>query len=166
MTARPPRRHHYLPQMYQRAFTNAKGQVRVVNVDEERDFTTNTTNAFVEADFYTVASVDAEHDRELIERRIYAEVEGFTMPILNALVCGKFPPSRQHRADFAAFMALMVTRERHFRTQMDDFAKQWGEVMQLAAGMTSDEQWEHQRRMWEDGGRVGAEPPGPFTAEQ
>jgi hypothetical protein len=152
--------------MYQRAFANAKGQVRVVNVDKRRDYTTNPTNAFVETDFYTVSSVDAEQDRELIERHIYAEVEGFTTPILNALVCGEFPPSRQHRADFAAFMALMVTRGPHFRAQMDDFAQQWGKVVQLATGMTSDGQWERERREWEDGGRAGAEPPGPFTAEQ
>jgi hypothetical protein len=165
-TTRPPRRHHYLPQMYQRAFANGTGQVRVLNLRNRRDFTTNPVNAFVETDYYTVASVDAEVDHELIERRIYADVESHTTPILRALVNGEFPPSPQHRADFAAFMALMVTRGPHFRAQSDDFADQWGKVIQLQAAMTPNEYWERQRREWEDAGRFGAEPPGPFTPEQ
>jgi Protein of unknown function (DUF4238) len=72
MSSSQPRRHHYLPQMYQRAFANAKGQVRVVHVDGSRDYTTNTANAFAERDYYTVASVDAGADHEVIESRIYS----------------------------------------------------------------------------------------------
>jgi hypothetical protein len=152
--------------MYQRAFANAKGQVRVVNVRDRRDFTTSTANAFVERDFYTVASVDAEEDHALIENGIYAVAEGQATPILERLIDGDFLLDGQARADFAGFMALLVTRGPHFRKQMDGFAQQWGEVVQLQAAMTPPEHWERERRAWEDGGRAGPEPPGSLTSEQ
>lgn len=162
----PPRRHHYLPQMYQRAFANAKGQVRVLHTDGSRDYTTSTANAFAERDYYTVASVDAEVDHELIESGIYAKAEAIADPALKRLLAGEFPPTLQDRADFAAFMALQVTRGPHFRQLAERITEKLGEAMQKGMAMAPPEYWEGKRLDWEVGGRVGLEPPGPFSPQQ
>jgi hypothetical protein len=162
----PPRRHHYLPQMYQRAFANARGQVRVFHVDGSRDYTTSTANAFAEHDYYTVASVDADVDHEIIESGVYAKAETIADPSLKRLVAGTFPPSTQDRMDVAGFMALQVTRGPHFRRFSDHVSEKLGEAMQMGMAMAPDEYWEGKRLEWEAGGREGPEPPGPFTSEQ
>jgi hypothetical protein len=46
-----------------RAFADAKGRVRVVERATGKEFTTGTANVFVERDYYTVASEDAEGRR-------------------------------------------------------------------------------------------------------
>jgi hypothetical protein len=161
-----PRRHHFVPQLYQRAFTNAKGQVRVVDLVEDRDYTTKTTNAFVETDYYTVASVETAEDRKLVEAGIYGRAESIAADALRGLVDGRFPPSDQHRMDLGGFMALQVTRGPHFRNFADHAAEKMGEAMQMAAAMAPPEYWERKRQEWEGGGRHGPEPPGPFTPEQ
>jgi hypothetical protein len=152
--------------MYQRAFANAKGQVRVVHADGSRDYTTSTANAFAERDYYTVASVDAETDHEIIESGIYSRAEGIADPALKRLVAGQFPPNPQDRMDFAGFMALQVTRGPHFRALSNQITEALGEATQMGMAMAPPEYWEGKRLEWEAGGRVGPEPPGPFTPEQ
>jgi hypothetical protein len=96
-----PRRHHLLPQFYMRSFANARGQVRVVERATGREFTTSTANVFVERDYYTVSSVYAEDDHQLIEG-LYAQVEGVAAPIFeqlrdgNSLSAARNAPSSLH----------------------------------------------------------------------
>lgn len=92
-----------------RAFANGQGQVRLIDREHGRDFTTSTTNALVERDYYTVASEDAEDDHGLIEG-LYSKVESVAAPAFERLCADDFPLPGQDRSEFASFMALQVTR--------------------------------------------------------
>ena len=69
-----PRRHHLVPQFYMRSFADSQGRVRVLERATGKEFTTGTTNVFVERDYYTISSVESEEDHALIES-IYAQAE-------------------------------------------------------------------------------------------
>lgn len=88
-----PRGHHLLPQFYMRAFANSREQVRVVDRSTGRDFTAKTTNVFVERDYYTVSSVDAEDDPGLIEG-LYSQVETIASADLRARPGLRLPARR------------------------------------------------------------------------
>jgi hypothetical protein len=163
---KPTRQHHYLPQMYQRPFANPTGAVRVLHVDGTRDYTTGTAVAFVEKDYYTVASVDAEEDRRVIERGVYGEAEKIAAPAHRHLVEGVFPLDPQERMDFAGFMALQKTRGPGFREFSDYATNQMGKAMQMGMAMAPDDYWIAKRAEWEADPSSGPEPPGPFTKEQ
>jgi uncharacterized protein DUF4238 len=163
---KPTRQHHYLPQMYQRPFANAKGAVRVLHVDGSRDYTTGTAVAFVEKDYYTVASVDAEEDRRVIEHGVYGQAEKIAAPAHRHLVEGVFPPDPQERMDFAGFMALQKTRGPNFREFSNYATNQMGKAMQMGMAIAPDDYWEAKRVAWEADLSSGPEPPGPFTKEQ
>lgn len=166
MPNKPPRRHHYLPQLYQRAFADTNGRVRVLDIDKGRDYVTSPVNAFVQGDYYTVASVDAEVDHGLIESGIYSRAESIAADALRTLVDGTWPLALQHRMDLAGFMALQITRGPHHRKFAQHVAETMGEALQMGAAMAPPEHWERVRAEWEAGGRVGPEPPGPFTPEE
>lgn len=67
-----------------RSFADARGRVRVVERATGKEFTSGTANVFVERDYYTVSSVDAQDDHALIEG-LYAKVEGVAAPIFGQL---------------------------------------------------------------------------------
>lgn len=163
-TAAPPRRHHLLPQFYMRRFTNEKGQVRVVERATGKDYTTATTNVFVERDYYTVSSEDAEDDHGLIEG-LYAQVEGVVAPIFDQLCHGDFPLGGQERSEFASFMALQVTRGRQHREMVQNMTDVLGREMLKMAADQPPGYWEKVRAEWE-ANPVGPEPPPPLTDEQ
>jgi hypothetical protein len=164
MSSRPPRRHHTVPQFYLRSFADDRGRVRVVARDGSADFITSTANAFVERDYYTVASVHAEDDHGLIEG-LYAEVEGQVAPVLEKLRDDEFPLDGQDRADFAAFLSLQVTRGREFRQMVGRVTEQLGRVMMETAATAPDEYWAREHEEWEKT-REDPEPPPYLTAEQ
>lgn len=152
--------------MYQRAFANAKGAVRVVALDGSQDFTTGMKNAFVEGDYYTLSGPDGQQEHALVERELYAEVESAVDATLRSLVAGRFPVSIDERVAFAEFMALQVTRGPHFRKFADHMGEQLGKALQMGMAMTPAQHWERKRAEWQADPEAGPEPPGPFTAEQ
>jgi hypothetical protein len=154
-----------LPRLYQQAFVGTNGLVRVVDRERGRDFQTGPANAFVQRDYYTVASVDAEVDHELVERNIYGRAESIVAGPLSHLRKA-FPPSLQDRMDLAGFMALQVTRGPHHRRFADHAAQQMEKASRMAAAMAPPEYWQRQRVEWEAARRAGPEPPGPFTDEE
>lgn len=147
-----------------RSFADSRGRVRVVGRSNDQDFTTATANAFVERDYYTVSSVDAEDDHALIEG-LYAQVEGLAAPAFEQLRAGQFPLDGQDRAEFAAFMSLQVSRGRMFRSFMDDVTDQFGRMMMRQAATAPPGYWSAKRAEWE-ASREGPEPPHELTAEE
>jgi hypothetical protein len=156
-----PRRHHVLSQFYMRAFADAKGRVRVVERASGDEYTSGTANVFVERDYYTVSSADAEDDHGLIEG-LYAKVEGVAAPIFEQLRDGDFPLDGQSRSEFASFMALQVSRGRMFRDFMDRTTDQMGRMMLRMAADAPEGYWEAKRSEWETN-PIGPEPPPPLT---
>ena len=159
-----PRRHHLLPQFYMRAFADDTGRVRVVERGTGREYTTGPANVFVERDYYTVSSVNAEDDHSLIEG-LYSQVETVAAPVFEQLRAGEFPLEGQDRSEFASFIALQVSRGRSFRTLMDDMTDQMGRMMLSMAADAPPGYWEAKRAAWEATGE-GPEPPPPPTDEQ
>jgi uncharacterized protein DUF4238 len=158
-----PRRHHLLPQFYLRSFADQDGKVRVVERATGHEFTTGPTNVFVEGDFYTVSSVEAEDDHQLIEG-LYARIEGVAAPVFEQLRAGDFPLDGQDRSEFASFMALQVTRGRMFRRWMEQFANQTGRMILRMAAEAPPGYWEASRAEWE-ANPEGSEPPPRISAK-
>jgi hypothetical protein len=144
-----------------RSFANAKGQVRMVERATSNEFTTSTVNVFVERDYYTISSVNAEDDYGLIEG-LYSQVEGVAAPIFEQLRDGDFPLDGQDRSEVASFMALQVSRGRMFRRFMDKVTDQMGRTMLRMAADAPRDYWEAERAEWESSGE-GPEPPPPMT---
>jgi hypothetical protein len=155
-----PRRHHLLPQFYLRSFTDAEGKVRVIDRASGREFTTGTTNVFVERDYYTVSSVDAEDDHALNEG-LYAKVEGVAAPVFEKLRAAAFPLDGPARSEFASFMALQLSRGRMFRRLMEQLTDQLGRSMLRAAADAPPSYWEAKRAEWQ-ANPEGPEPPPPL----
>lgn len=144
-----------------RSFADTKGRVRVVVRATGDEFTTGTANAFVERDYYTVSSVDAEDDPALIEG-LYSQVEGVAAPIFEQLRDGEFPLDGQSRSEFASFMALQVSRGRMFRNFMDRVTDDMGHMMLRMAADAPEGYWETKRAEWE-ADPEGPEPPPPLS---
>lgn len=159
-----PRRHHLLPQFYLRSFTDERGQVRIIDRATGHEFTTGTTNVFVERDYYTVSSVDAEDDPQLIEG-LYAQIEGVAAPVFERLRAGDFPLGAPERSEFASFMALQVSRGRMFRRWMEELTNQTGRMMLRMAAEAPPDYWEAKHAEWE-ANPERPEPPPPLTDQQ
>jgi hypothetical protein len=159
-----PRRHHLLPQFYLRSFADEDGKVRVIDRTTGHEFTTGTANVFVERDYYTVSSVEAEDDHQLIEG-LYAKIEGVVAPVFEQLRAGDFPLDGQDRSEFASFMALQVSRGRMFRRWMNQLADQMGRSMLRMAANAPPRYWEAKRAEWESNPE-GPEPPPRLSAKE
>jgi uncharacterized protein DUF4238 len=159
-----PRRHHLLPQFYLRSFADKDGKVRVVDRATGHEFTTGIRNVFVERDYYTVSSVEAEDDPQLIEA-LYAKIEGLAAPAFEQLRAGDFPLDGQDRSEFASFMALQVTRGRMFRRWMEQVADEMGRMILRTAAEAPPGYWEARRAEWE-ANPEGPEPPPRLSAEE
>lgn len=144
-----------------RPFADARSRVRVVARATGDEFTTGTANVFVERDYYTVSSVDAEDDPALIEG-LYSQVEGVAAPIFEQLRDGEFPLEGQSRSEFASFMALQVSRGRMFRDFMDRVTDDMGRMMLRMAADAPEGYWEAKRAAWE-ANPEGPEPPPPLS---
>jgi hypothetical protein len=145
-----------------RAFADSRGHVRVVPRQGAEPYTATVENVFVERDFYSVHNVDEELDHELIEKGIYAAVEGHVAPIFRKLLLTDFGLGGQDRLEFASFMALQLTRGRQFRAFMERTTDQLGKAMLRAASEAPPEYWEARHAEWEET-REGAEPPRTMT---
>lgn len=160
----PPRRHHLLPQFYMRSFADEGGKVRIIERASGHEFTTGTVNVFVERDYYTVSSADAEDDHQLIEG-LYAKIEGVAAPVFEQLRAGEFPLDGQDRSEFASFMALQVSRGRMFRQWMEQLTDQTSRTMLRMVTDAPPGYWEAKRAEWEANPQ-GPEPPAPLTDKQ
>ena len=140
-----------------RAFANRRNQVRVLDRKTGRSFTTHTANVFAERDYYTIASVDAEDDPELIEG-LYSEVDSHTAPVHERLLADDFPLDGQARADFAAFMALQVARGPEHERTVSEATRLLGQKVLQALAHASSDYWARKRAAWEKN-PTGPEPP-------
>lgn len=132
-----PRKHHIVPQLYQKGFARRRGKnwyAMVVNREtgEERP-PSNICDIFAERDYNTI--VDADGNRDVRAERLLAEhVEAASAPGLQALRTGAFPLSAMDRQQVAIFMAAQLTRGRVIRNSLSDAL---GEVMSMALSVAA-----------------------------
>jgi hypothetical protein len=115
------KRHHFIPQFYLRKFATLNPKEAICTSDmvtgECRASAANATA--YETHCYSVTLPDGSRTDEL--ENWISEVESKAAPILEKLIAGD-RISEQEKADFAAFMALMVVRA-------DSWRLMWGSVM-------------------------------------
>lgn len=112
-----PRRQHFVPKGYLRAFASPKGSemVCVINVPDRRVFTTNMENVCVEKDYYAATLKDGSKTTELESH--LAKLDGVFADIVRKIADGE-ELSASDRYDFSTFVATQ-----HLRTpEMKEFA--------------------------------------------
>jgi hypothetical protein len=141
-----PRKHHIVPQLYQKGFARQQGKgwyAVVLNRETgEARPPSNVRDIFAERDYNTV--LDADGNRDFGAELLLAEhVEDAAKHGLDALRAGAFPLSDIDRQQVAIFMAAQLSRGRALRT---NFGEALSEVMSMALSMSaqygSDEHFE------------------------
>lgn len=115
-----PVRHHLIPAFYLRRFGDDKGQITVYQRATGKTFTTSIKNAAVESHFYTVTDQTGAPSF-VVEERL-SEIEGDAAAVFAKIDQGRFPPRWKNRASLSLFLALLITRTREFRHQMEEMA--------------------------------------------
>src|ERR671919_1197487 len=76
------KRQHYVPRMYLEAFTGVDGKIRVLDLDDEKEFRTSVQNAAVENYFN-----DIEVGDECLSTEDWlSELEGLASPVIAKLI--------------------------------------------------------------------------------
>jgi hypothetical protein len=75
-TKKPPRDHHYVPQLLLRRFVNADGKLWIYDLKQERMFPSNPTDAGFVKDLYSRKAQDGTVDHAHIEQLLSTRVEG------------------------------------------------------------------------------------------
>ena len=141
-----PRKHHIVPQVYQKGFARPRGKGwYAVVVDRETGQArppSSVRDIFAERDYNTV--FDAKSNRDFGAERLLAEhVEDAAKHGLDALRAGSFPLTDTDREQVAIFMAAQLSRGRALRSNFSDALS---EVMSMALSMSaqygSDEHFE------------------------
>jgi hypothetical protein len=108
-----PRKHHIVPQLYQKGFARQQGKGwYAVVLDRESGHArpaSNIRDIFAERDYNTI--IDADGNRDFRAEQMLAEhVETASAPGLEALRAGTFPLSDIDRQQVAIFMAGRAPR--------------------------------------------------------
>lgn len=141
-----PRRHHIVPELYQKGFARQRGKgwfaTVVVRSTGEVRGPMNITNIFVERDYNTVIDADGCLDFS-VEQLLAHYVETGSVGALDALRASEFPLTAADTFRLAIFMAAQLSRGRGIR---ESFRARLGEAMSmaltLAAQNASDEHFE------------------------
>ena len=132
-----PRKHHIVPQLYQRGFARQQGKGwYAVVLDRETGEArppSNVRDIFAERDYNTV--LDAAGNRDFRAEQLLAEhVEAASARGLDALRAGAFPLSEIDRQQVAIFMSAQLTRGRVIRDNLTDALS---EVMSMALSVAT-----------------------------
>jgi hypothetical protein len=139
-----PRKHHFVPQLYQRAFARQRRkqhQALVLDRATGDGGLRNVRDIFAQRDWNTI--VDAEGNRNFEVEKLLADyVESAAQPALQAMRSGTFPLSEEDRDALALFMSAQLGRGRVIRANLTESLS---EVMRMALSIAgdkySDAQW-------------------------
>jgi hypothetical protein len=109
-----PRKHHLVPQTYQRGFARKKGktfQVRILNRATGGGGIRNVRDAFSQRDWNTIKTEDGLKEFG-VERVLAEHIDAEATPALEATRRHEFPLSRTDREALAMFMAAQLSRAR------------------------------------------------------
>ena len=138
-----PRRHHFIPQFYQRRFATEDEQLLVIPIDGSRPRLTHVTNIAVMSDLYT--SVDVDVGETVAVERLLAVVDGLAAGIFPKLSWGfPFPPTELDRGNLAMWLAFLHVRDPHTRRTMEAMAEQMLKI-DLSLAANPEVAWERLR---------------------
>lgn len=113
-----PRRHHFVPQFLLKRFAKNERIAMVSRSEPARaPIVTNTKNAAVQTDFYTITKEDGQRSTEL--ESYLSQVEGDASATIQRMsVNGGFPPSEADKERLARFLAFQLERGQDTRGWM------------------------------------------------
>lgn len=132
-----PRKHHIVPQLYQKGFARRTGNVwKAVVLDRQTGQARGpitVRDIFAERDYNTIIDVDG--NRDFAAERLLAEhVEDVAAPGLAALRAGRFPLGESDCEYVALFIAAQLSRGRTIR---DNLAGAMSEAMSMALSLSA-----------------------------
>lgn len=123
-------RHHLVPQFLLRNFANDHQQLRARSRDDlSNGHLTSVKYACNQIGFYRIEAEDLEswaregHNPELVES-VHAAVEGDAAIVIERLLAGTIPQTRQELFDLGLFVAIQSTRGWQFREDVNQAATQ------------------------------------------
>jgi Protein of unknown function (DUF4238) len=117
-----PRRHHFLPQFFQRRFADDEERLVVVRVDGGCQRLTHIRNIAVVSDLYTL--VDEEVGETVALERVLAEMDAQAAGALQRLVNSTSVPDDSDRGTLACWLAFQSVRDPYTRRTMEALADQ------------------------------------------
>jgi hypothetical protein len=133
-----PRKHHYVPQLYLRGFTDQKGQLFAVNAHDRKTFMTPPGNICAERDFN---KIDVEGIPEDALEKEFARWEGWAAPFIERVRAeAKFPDAEHREAVVSLIVALAVRNPRKreaFQPFLTDIV-----INMLIMSFETKERWE------------------------
>lgn len=104
--AEPSRRHHTVPRFYLRGFAH-QDRLATVTLPGDKRFVQSVTDATVMTDFYTL---DGHPDGVDSFEKALSEIESEAAAILQRVIAGEWPLSRDDRASLGYHISLQVAR--------------------------------------------------------
>jgi hypothetical protein len=141
-----PRKHHIVPQLYQKGFARQQGKgwyaVVLNRATGEARPPSNVRDIFAKRDYNTVIDVDGRRDFAA-EHLLAEHVEDAAKRGLDALRAGEFPLSDGDREQVASFMAAQLSRGRGLRSNLSEaLSEVMSMVLSMSAQYGSDEHFE------------------------
>jgi hypothetical protein len=115
-----PRKHHYIPEFFQRRFATADEQLAVVPLQGDEYKVRHVSHIAVMKDLYT--TIDSEIGETVAVERILAQADGDAAGVISGLLGDGFPPSPEGRASLAIWLGLLRVRDPHSRRSLEALA--------------------------------------------
>jgi hypothetical protein len=125
------RKHHYVPQGYQRGFARQKGkahQVYVLDLATGEGGLRNVQDTFAIRDWNAIQNEDGTRNQD-VEHFLATEIDDPGARALLAMRSGRYPLTPEQRGDLAVFMAAQMTRGVWTRENFVKFAEESARMM-------------------------------------
>ena len=109
---------HYITESYQLNFSNTKGKIWVLD-ENDKIFSTNPTNTFKEAHFYTITF--PSFPEPLLVERTLAEVEGNFATVVKEKLEKGISLANDDRVSVSLFASAMFIRTKQQRENLKNF---------------------------------------------
>ena len=113
------KRQHFVPRLYLKPFTRSDGKIRVVDLQEEREYVSSLRNAAVETRFYDVTVEEQDYSAE----DWLAELEGDAASVLRLLLVEPSAIAEltdEQENSLSRFIAAQILRTPRKRQELDD----------------------------------------------
>lgn len=118
-----PKRHHYIPRVYLKNFTNSNGKVWVYDKELNTLKELSTKDTTLEKELYTITDADGNKDYSLEE--FFGKIETTASPIINKII-NKQVISLEEKTQLSLFVALLDNRT---VAAIDDYNKTSSDIL-------------------------------------
>lgn len=117
-----PRRHHLVPQLHLRRFSDPDGRIVAVSRDLSKTFQSNVGNVAVEKFFYTV---ETENGPSTEVEELLSKIESDAEAVIRSILGGAFPPPPEAKEALASFIGLQWLRGSDQRANFEELMNQF-----------------------------------------